>query len=197
MSRCTEDISKAMKKYLIVLSVFLLTMALPSMAQKFSLSTNLLDYACLGTMNIDASYSVSRRWSVLAGARYNPFTFNAGNSDEQFQYRQQSYSAGVRMWPWHIWSGWWFASKLRYQEYNIGGIVAQKTEEGERAGAGFYAGYTHMLAPHFNIEFGFGMWGGMSWYKEYSCPNCGVTVESGNRWFARPDDLMISLVYVF
>ena len=74
-----------MRKYLIVLSVFLLTTALPSQAQKFSLSTNLLDYACLGTMNVDVSYSVSRRWTVLAGVRYNPFTFNAGNPYEQFQ----------------------------------------------------------------------------------------------------------------
>lgn len=89
------------------------------------------------------------------------------------------------------------AGKLRYQEYNIGGIVSQRTEEGDRVGAGLYAGYTHMLGPHLNLEFGLGMWGGMSWYKAYSCPGCGLTVDTGNEWFARPDDIMISLVYVF
>ena len=188
----------AMKRLIcLAVGLFLVCSAAKADHGRFSISTNLLDYVRLATLNADASFAASRHWSFVAGARYNPFTFREGQPGRQFQYRQQSYAVGARWWFWHTWSGWWLAGKLRYQEYNIGGIVTQKTEEGDRAGAGFYAGYTHMLAPHFNIEFGFGMWGGMSWYKEYSCPNCGVTVESGNRWFARPDDLMISLVYVF
>lgn len=186
-----------MRKYVIVVSVFLLTMALPSFAQKFSLSTNLLDYACLGTMNLDASYSLSRRWSLVAGARYNPFTFNEGAPDAQFQYRQQSYSLGARMWPWHTMSGWWFAGKVRYQEYCYGGILSKEAEEGDRFGAGIYAGYTHMLTKHFNVEFGLGVWSGMAVYRRYSCPVCGVTVAAGRKLFLLPDDLMISLAYVF
>ena len=71
-------------------------------AQKVSVSTNLLGYAALGTMNVEASYAVSRHWSVVAGLKYNPFTFRKGDPDAQFQGRQQSYSIGVRMWPWHI-----------------------------------------------------------------------------------------------
>jgi hypothetical protein len=186
-----------MRKYLVVLSVFMLATALPSLAQKLSISANLLDYACLGTLNMDVSYSVSRRWSVVAGARYNPFTFNAGDPDEQFQYRQQSYAVGARMWPWHTMSGWWIAGKVRYQEYCYGGIFSDEAEEGDRFGAGLYAGYTYMLSPHWNLEFGVGMWGGRSWYKTYSCPACGITVDSGATWFARPDDVMMSFVYVF
>ena len=175
----------------------MLTMALPSFAQKFSLSTNILDYACLGTMNLDASYSLSRRWSIVAGARYNPFTFNEGDPDEQFQYRQQSYAVGARMWPWHSYSGWGLAGKLRYQEYNHGGLLSRETEEGDRLGIGLYAGYTHMISRHFNVEFGLGLWGGSAWYRRYTCPMCGLTVESGRKWFVLPDDLMISFAYVF
>jgi hypothetical protein len=186
-----------MRKYVIVVSVFMLTMALPSFAQKFSLSTNLIDYACLGTMNLDASYSLSRRWSLVAGARYNPFTFNEGDQDAQFQYRQQSYSLGARMWPWHTMSGWWFAGKVRYQEYCYGGILSKEAEEGDRFGAGIYAGYTHMLTKHFNVEFGVGVWSGMAVYRRYSCPVCGVTVGAGRKVFLLPDDLMISFAYVF
>ena len=166
-------------------------------AQKFSLSTDVLGYAKLGTLNIDASYAVSRHWSFLAGARYNPFTFHKGDPQRQFQHRQQAYSAGVRLWPWHIWSGWWFACKLRYQEYNQGGIVSQTTEEGDRFGAGLYCGYTHMLTPHLNLEFGVGVWGGMESYKRYSCPVCGPLTECGEGMFVLPDDFMISLAYVF
>lgn len=180
--------------------VALLLMLSPSMradSGRFSISTNLLDYVKLATMNVDASYAVSRHWSVLAGARYNPFTFNESNPQKQFQYRQQSYAVGARWWMWHTWSGWWLAGKARYQEYNTGGIVSQKTEEGDRAGLGVYVGYTHMLTPHLNVEFGFGMWGGLSWYRIYSCPSCGITLDDGTTWFARPDDIMVSLVYVF
>lgn len=166
-------------------------------AQTFSVSTDLLGYLRLGTMNVDASYAVSRRWSLVAGARYNPFTFRKGDPERQFQSRQQSYSVGMRMWPWHTWSGWWFAGKLRYQEYNEGGIISRKTEEGDRFGAGIYAGYTHMLTSHLNLEFGVGLWVGLAAYTQYSCPVCGLTQVSGNKFFMLPDDFIISLAYVF
>lgn len=170
---------------------------IPASAQKVSISTNLIDYVCLGTFNVEASYSLSQHWSITAGAKYNPFTFHAGDADRQFQYRQRSCSAGVRLWPWHSFSGWWFAGKLRYQEYNQGGIFSRETEEGDRAGMGLYTGYTYMISPHFNVEFGLGVWGGRAWYKRYSCPVCGLTVENGRKCFLLPDDLMISFAYVF
>lgn len=187
-----------MKRFAIILAVAAFAISsLKSEAQTVSLSTNLLDYACLGTLNADVSYSLSRRWSVTAGARYNPFTFRKGDPDKQFQLRQQSYSLGARLWPWHTWSGWWFAGKLRYQEYNSGGIRSLETREGDRFGAGLYAGYTYMLTSHLNIEFGLGLWSGLDVYRCYSCPVCGVTLESGKTHFVLPDDIMISLAYVF
>lgn len=187
-----------MKRFVIILAVAAFAISsLKSEAQTVSLSTNLLDYACLGTLNADVSYSLSRRWSVTAGARYNPFTFRKGDPDKQFQLRQQSYSLGARLWPWHTWSGWWFAGKLRYQEYNSGGIRSLETREGDRFGAGLYAGYTYMLTSHLNIEFGLGLWSGLDVYRCYSCPVCGVTLESGKTHFILPDDIMISLAYVF
>ncbi len=167
------------------------------MAQRFSVSTNLLDYASLGTMNVEGSYSVSRRFSITACARYNPFTFRKSVPEKQIRLRQQSYGIGIRMWPWHTWSGWWFAGKARYQEYNFGGLVSRETSEGDRAGMGLYAGYTHMLGPHFNIEFGLGVWGGVDFFRTYSCQVCGMTMDEGRKAFVLPDDLMISLVYVF
>ena len=173
------------------------TMTVTVRAQKFSISTDALDYACLGTLNAEISYATARHWSLTAGVKYNPFTFRKGDVERQFQLRQQSYSIGGRFWLWHIWSGWWFAGKLRWQEYNQGGILSRKTYEGDRLGGGLYAGYTHMLAPHFNVEFGLGLWTGADWYKVYSCQTCGLTVSQGRRAFILPDDLMISFAYVF
>lgn len=174
-----------------------LAVCFPSEAQKISVSTNILGYAALGTLNADASYAVSRRCSMVAGVKYNPFTFRAGDPQRQFQLRQQSYSLGVRIWPWHIWSGWWFSSKIRYQEYNAGGIFSSEAQEGDRVGLGLYAGYTYMLSRHFNLEFGLGLWGGLDVFRRYDCPVCGFTVDAGRKGFLLPDDLMISLVYVF
>lgn len=184
-------------KVKLVLVAGLIALSSMTYAQKVSVSTNVLGYAALGTMNADVSYAFTRHWSVVAGVRYNPFTFRKGDPERQFQYRQQSYSLGVRLWPWHIWSGWWFSSGLRYQEYSSGGIAGPETREGDRAGVGLYSGYTHMISRHFNVEFGAGLWGGLDVYKRYSCPVCGMKVESGRKGFVLPDNIMISLVYVF
>ena len=166
-------------------------------AQKLSISTNLVDYACLGTLNAEVSYTMSQHWTLTAGTKYNPFTFYKGDADRQFQNRQQSYALGVRYWPWHSLSGWWISGRVRYQEYNWGGLISRETEEGDKVGLGLSAGYTYMLSRHFNVEFGIGAWGGRAWYRRFSCPVCGLTVEDGKKWFMFPDDFMISFAYVF
>lgn len=171
--------------------------SLPSSAQKFSLSADLLGYVCLGTMNADVTYFLSQKLSVNAGFRYNPFTFNKGQADKQFQNRQRSVHAGARLWPWHTGSGWWFGAKVRWKEYNWGGLFSPETEEGIRMGAGLCLGYTHMLSRHLNLEFGAGLWGGYTSSRRYSCPACGITVQSHTGGFVAPDDITLSLVYVF
>jgi hypothetical protein len=42
-----------------------------------------------------------------------------------------------------------------------------------------------------------GFWAGADKYRRYSCPECGITVDEGDRGFILPDDVMVSLVYVF
>ena len=183
-------------RFLSLIAVLFALSSFKSEAQKLSLSTNLLDYACLGTINAEGSYSLSRYWSLSLGVEYNPFTFRKG-LENQFQLRRRSCSLGARFWPWHIWSGWWMAGKIHYQEYNFGGIVSRQTEEGDRVGIGLCAGYTHMINPHWNIEFGLGGWTGTDWFRRYSCQECGGIQMSGKRWFILPDDILVALVYVF
>lgn len=175
----------------------LLVLVLPASAQKFSVSTDLLGYAFFCTMNAEISYSVSQKWSITAAARSNPFTFRSAQPERQFQFRQQSYALGARLWPWHTGSGWWFAGKLRYQEYNNGGLMLKDTSEGDRFGTGLYLGYTHMLSSHVNLEFGAGLWGGLDCYRKYSCPVCGIETAAGRRVFILPDDVIVSIAYVF
>lgn len=183
-------------KTCVVALCFVLSISSEASAQRFSLSTNLVDYANFGTLNLEASYGIARNWSVGAGVRYNPFRFENSGRDV-FYNRQHSWSVGARYWLWHLGSGWWFGSKLRYQQYSVGGLLSEGSEEGDRYGLGMYAGYSYMILPHFNIEFGLGMWGGAGSYKAFSCPVCGLTTGEGNKMFLLPDDVLLSLVYVF
>ena len=184
-----------MKKVLLLIALLSLSPLLS--AQKVSVSTNILGYAALGTLNGEVSYSFSRRWSLVLGARYNPYSFRKQDTSRDFRLRQQAYSVGARLWPWHVLSGWWIASRLRYQEYNMGGILSERGQEGDRIGLGLSAGYTLMLSRHFNLEFALGMWGGLDWYRRYSCPVCGITIGEGVKGFVLPDDMAVTVAYVF
>lgn len=79
----------------------------------------------------------------------------------------------------------------------MGGLFLKDTREGDRFGMGLYTGYTHMLGAHFNLEFGIGFWTGVDVYRKYSCPECGALTASGKAGFILPDDVMISIAYVF
>ena len=61
---------RGMNRIMIVVAGVLMS-CLPSIAQKFGLSTNLLEDLCLGTMNMELSYSLSQKWTLTAGAKYN------------------------------------------------------------------------------------------------------------------------------
>lgn len=186
----------SMKRIMFLIVAGIMAASSHASAQRISLSTDLLGYVCLGTLNADVSYSISRKWSMNAEIRYNPFTFNSDDPERQLQLRQRSLSIGTRLWPWHTGSGWWFAGRIRGQEYNWGGLLSRETEEGVRLGAGISAGYTHMLSRHFSMEFGLGLWGGYRSYRRYSCQECGVIVDRGRGTFLLPDDISLSLVYV-
>ena len=79
----------------------------------------------------------------------------------------------------------------------MGGIIDPTTEEGHRYGGGISAGYTMMVNPHFNIEFGLGAWAGLKDYVTYSCPSCGRVTGTGVKCFIMPSDVIIALCYVF
>lgn len=92
-----------MKRTIIIL-LAALTLGLKPSAQDWSLSTNLIDYVSLGTLNAEGSAATGRHMSVNASVRYNPWTFQKGDPAKQMQNKNRTYAAGVRHWPWHIWS---------------------------------------------------------------------------------------------
>lgn len=164
-------------------------------AQDLSISTNVIDYVNLGTFNLEASYGISKNWTVNASAKYNPFTYRP--QGDELRSRQRSVSAGVRYWPWHIFSGWWLSTSLRYQEYNIGGYESLMTQEGDRFGGTFGGGYSYMLTPSLNLEFGLSFWTGYDIYTRYACATCGKKLGDGTKFFMLPSDILLGLTYIF
>ena len=167
-----------------------------ALAQRFAVGTNAVDWISLGTINAEASIAVSQHVSVHVGAELNPWTFKAGDKETQFEARQNSYWAGARWWPWHVYSGWWAGGDARYSVYNIGGIWSREAEEGDAWGAGAYGGYSIMLNEFWNLDLGVGFWGGYKRYTRYACPLCGVRTEEGGTPFILPDArIAIQLIF--
>ena len=164
-------------------------------AQEFSISTNVVDYANFGTLNLEASYGLARHWTLDAGVKYNPFSFEKG--EDMKLNRQRSLSAGARYWPWHIFSGWWLYGAMRYQEYSFGGVLSPQTSEGDRYGGSLGGGYTYMINPHLNLDFGLGIWAGYDVYTTYACQTCGRKVDSGEKFFILPSDIILALTFIF
>lgn len=183
-----------MKNFLSLL-LFLTAWATGARAQELAVSTNVMDYANYGTLNLSASYGVARHWTVDAGVKYNPFAFGEGESTQLNN--QRSVSAGARFWPWHVFSGWWMSGGVRMQEYRRGGISSPETSEGDRYGGSLGGEYTHMIGNHLNLDFGLGLWAGYDVYKTYACQSCGVTTDSGDKYFLLPADITVALTYVF
>jgi hypothetical protein len=184
-------------KHKIIITLLLIALPIFCSAQDWSVSTNAMDYVSLGTMNAEASMATGRHISINASARINPWTFHEGDPSKQMQNRQQTYAVGVRYWPWHIYSGWWMSGMAQYQEYNRGGIISATTEEGDAYGLSIGAGYSLMLHEHWNLDFGLSLWGGQKTFVTYACPSCGKITDKGAKWFFMPNDLRVSIAYIF
>lgn len=184
-------------KHKIIITLLLAVLPVLGRAQNWSVSTNVLDYVSLGTMNAEVSAGVGRRVTIEASARVNPWTFHKGDPSRQMQNRHQTYALGMRYWPWHIYSGWWISADAQYQEYNRGGIISQKTEEGDAFGLSAGAGYSLMLHEKVNLDFGVTLWAGQKTFISYACPSCGRITDKGSKWFVMPNEIRVAIQYIF
>ena len=165
-------------------------------AQRWAVGVDVADMINLGTISVDGAVATGQHITINAEASVNPWTFHKGE-DDQFQNRKQTYSLGVRYWPWNVYSGWWISGAAQYREYNYGGITDNESEEGDMGGIAFGGGYSLMLSEHINLDFGLGLWTGYQKYVTYACPQCGKIVDSGEKWFVMPNNLKLGLIWIF
>lgn len=182
-----------MKAKTLTTAVFLMISA-SCFGQKWGISTNILDYANFLTINGNVSYSMHKNWNISISGKYNPFIFNM-NKSSQMQNKNLTVAIGTRYWPFFVNSGFYYGGTLQWTRYNCGGIVSERTFEGDAYGIGLSFGYSLLLTKFLNIEFGIGVWSGVTDYREYSRPKCGKLTYKGQKWFIAPNDISVSLLF--
>ena len=188
-----------MKRLLIIGSLGLM-FPLAGSAQIWTVQTNVLDWAALGTVNAEFGVSLSQHFSLVAGGRYNPWEFEDTKHDVLVRNQQQTAYLGLRYWPWYVNSGFWITAKAQFMaSFSNTCIWRPALEEGRNGiGGALSAGYTFMLSKHLNLETGIGAWAGV--FQEYSLWDSQKKYslrESGRKTFILPDQVSLSLVYVF
>ena len=163
-----------------------------------ALSTDLVDWAYLGTANLEAGVSVHRHFSLQAGAKFNPWSFKTHGLELDLYNKQTTAYAGFRYWPWYVYSGWWVGAQAQYSGYSETGVWRHALDTGKAIGAGLSFGYTLMLSENFNLEFGAGVWGGRRFqHTLYCCPDCMKVRQIGPENFVALNDISVSVMYVF
>ena len=164
--------------------------AFNSYGQNMYVSTNLLDYLNLGTINGEFGLSPNPNWSFYVRGRYNPFSYDIKGP---LHNRVASVMAGTRYWPWYASSGWFLNSHAGFSRYNIGGIFSTASYEGDAWHLTLGGGYALMISRKFNLDFGLGLQGGYTSYTRYACPRCGKVTGMGKKIYVAPSNLMVQL----
>lgn len=147
-----------------------------------SISTNLVCWADLATVNLALEYACSRHWSADVTYEYNGWSFKGGSLSD----KRHGVTLGARYWPWYTYSGFWMRPFLGAESSDSRGLpLSFLNGTTDRFGAGFSAGYSLMLSKHLNLDFGLGLWG-------------GARHDYQGTWggFILPKDIRVSLMFV-
>ena len=155
-----------------------------------AISTNIVDWVDLATINFSVEYAFARHWSADIVYGYNGWDFKDGALKD----KRRSVTVGVRYWPWHSYSGAWIRPFLGAESSDASGLPLNFLNGTcDRFGAGFSAGYSLMLAKHLNLDFGVGFWGGAR--HNTGSAQLAATPSSWGAFIA-PKDIRISLMFV-
>ena len=195
------------RNILVLLGIFFFCYT--SRAQSFSVSTNIVDWADFGTMNVEAGLPLSKHFSLHAQARVNPWQFGLKEGDASYEdivdidkagfiKKKTAIGASVRYWPWYVFSGFWVKGKVQFCAYDKGGkFLGQERRIGDAIGGGIGLGYTWMLNANWNIEVGVTGWAGMT--SEAIRENIITPKVTDPEWkkFIQLDEVIVAFVYVF
>ena len=166
------------------------------------ISSNLLSWAALGTLNLRTDYSIGSHWSLTASANWNPWTFGSG-SDRQFQARQLSPALGARWWQKHPYKGLYTGAEALWSIYNIAlpkidgsPVIDGRSAEGMCAGGAIICGYTIPLGEgRWTLSLGGSWWGGWRSDTIYEKARCGRKLETREGFSQGLREITVSIGY--
>lgn len=161
-------------------------------AQSYSLRTNVLGLATTN-LNLEASMTLSKKWSVHLPVQYNPFKFSNNR-----QFRNLYVAPGVRYWLLQSYIGGFVGLYGTAGTYSVGNLFGNKYRyEGESYGVSLSVGKAYQLSKSWNFEWEIGA--GALWmdYDKYICKRCGDLIEHKREWRLLPTRAALNLVYLF
>ena len=153
---------------------------------RWMLSTNICDWALLGTINAQMQVGLSEHVSMLAGARYNPFIYFYGQ-DNQTCLKQAVPYVGCRYWFRETYSGWYCEGKSLAGIYNIADPIHTKYYEGDLLAAGAALGHSGQIYRRCNMTLAAGLIVAAHRTTLYAAPRCGRIIDRKKGFILLPD----------
>lgn len=172
-----------------VLLSLLLLCAGTGNAQFYSLGTN-IPALSTATLNAEVSMTLNRKWSLHLPVYYNPFVFKDNKKIQNF-----TALPGVRYWLLESYVNGFIGVNAIGSKYHF--TWKDYRYQGQAFGAGISAGYAYLLSPRWNLELEGGI--GLVWadYTKYRCEECGKKIGEQTGWYALPNKVAVSLIYLF
>ena len=162
---------------------------------RWSLGTDAVQWALLGCINASVEYCPGQHWGLMAGMRYNPFTYLRG-SQYQTQLRQATPFAGVRYWVDTPFKGWYMEGKALASVYCVANVFGSGCFDGEAIAAGLGAGWCKALNERWRLTLGAGVLAVFHDTTYYMGPVCGRISDHKSGPAIMPD-ATVSINYLF
>lgn len=161
-----------------------------STAQFYSLKTNLLEIAALGTVNLDLSMMVAPRWTINLDMAYNPWS----HKKEYLKNKHYKFEPGARYWFWQTYTGGFVSMYGIATEFNV---IIKDRYQGYGLGVGATYGYAWAIAKRWNIEAEIGIGALWNRHSVSDCANCGREIIPTKTYLSPSLKAGLSIVYLF
>jgi len=178
---------------------FFLLATIPTLAQRVTVSNNLLYDATL-TPNLRVGVRLSPHWSLGLTGGYRPWPTN---DSETKKWKHLLVSPDLRYWTDSVNVHHFFGINPVYVHYNFSGVKLpfnlyqlnkDRRYQGDFGGLGIFYGYSWPLGRYWNIEALIGGVVGYAKYDTYECEHCGKKLGDGKKVMVLPQ-AALNVVY--
>lgn len=195
-------------KHVTLIILIALLAAIPALAQKTAVKSNLL-YDATTTLNLGAELALSDKYTLDVSASYNPWTFKNDRKMKLWLLQPEA-----RYWFCEKFNGHFLGAHLHGGQYNWGGMlpwgsgngkmfgvikdrhIQENRYQGWLLGAGVSYGYQWILSKRWSLEANIGVGYASLSYTRYPCGTCGSKTGDGHKNYFGPTKAGISLIYI-